>query len=209
MKSNSLLFLNKNENNNLFHEAHNVFHEVHNIHLKNLEEIEKNMIVLEKQVSDLDNRISFEKPDHEYISNARFAINKLKLFLELKILGLEFHQEEHKKRLENIMKRLHIVDKNLEIIKDFNTALHNKRQTKALDTLTIVNTIFLPLTLIVGYFGMNFKSMGCPTIKTGILTMEYGQIFVIGLCISITLLIYLYLNLKSSPCNINILNSSG
>ena len=181
MKSNSLLFLNKNENNNVFHEVHNVFHEVHNIHLKNLEEIEKNMLVLEKQVSDLDNKISFEKPDHEYINNARFAINKLKLFLELKILGLELHQEEHKKKLENIMKRLHIVDKNLEIIKDFNIALHNKRQTKAIDSLTIVNTIFLPLTLIVGYFGMNFKSMGCPTIKTGILTMEYGQIFVIGL----------------------------
>lgn len=199
MKSNSLLFLNKNENNNLFHEAHNVFHEVHNIHLKNLEDVEKNIIVLEKQVSDLDNKISFEKPDHEYISNARFAINKLKLFLELKILGLELHQEEHKKRLENIMKRLHVVDKNLEIIKDFNTALHNKRQTKALDTLTIVNTIFLPLTLIVGYFGMNFKSMGCPTIKTGILTMEYGQIFVIGLCISITLLIYLLFKFEIIP----------
>lgn len=199
MKSNSLLFLNKNENNNLFHEAHNVFHEVHNIHLKNLEEIEKKMIVLEKQVSDLDNKISFEKPDHEYISNARFAINKLKLFLELKILGLELHQEEHKKRLEYIMKRLHIVDKNLEIIKDFNTALHNKRQTKAIDSLTIVNTIFLPLTLIVGYFGMNFKSMGCPTNKTGILTMDYGQIFVIGLCISITLLIYLLFKFEIIP----------
>lgn len=199
MKSNSLLFLNKNENNNKFHEAHNVFHEVHNIHLKNLEEIEKNMIVLEKQVSDLDNKISFEKPDHEYIANARFAINKLKLFLELKILGLELHQEEHKKKLEKIMKRLHIVDKNLEIIKDFNTALHNKRQTKAIDSLTIVNTIFLPLTLIVGYFGMNFKSMGCPTIKTGILTMKYGQIFVIGLCISITLLIYLLFKFEIIP----------
>jgi magnesium transporter len=199
MKSNSLLFLNKNENNNVFHEVHNVFHEVHNIHLKNLEEIEKKMIVLEKQVSDLDNKISFEKPDHEYISNARFAINKLKLFLELKILGLELHQEEHKKRLENIMKRLHIVDKNLEIIKDFNTALHNKRQTKAIDSLTIVNTIFLPLTLIVGYFGMNFKSMGCPTNKTGILTMDYGQIFVIGLCISITLLIYLLFKFEIIP----------
>ena len=199
MKSNSLLFFNKNEKNNQFHEVHNVFHEVHNIHLKNLEDIEKNMIVLEKQVSDLDNKISFEKPDHEYISNARFAINKLKLFLELKILGLELHQEEHKKRLENIMKRLHVVDKNLEIIKDFNTALHNKRQTKAIDSLTIVNTIFLPLTLIVGYFGMNFKSMGCPTIKTGILTMEYGQIFVIGLLVSITIIIYLLFKFEIIP----------
>lgn len=199
MKSNSLLFLNKNENKNQFHEVHNPFHEVHNIHIKNLEEIEKNMFVLEKQVTDLDNKISFEKTDHEYIANARFAINKLKLFLELKILGLELHQEEHKKKLENIMKRLHIVDKNLEIIKDYNTSLHNKRQTKAIDSLTIVNTIFLPLTLIVGYFGMNFKSMGCPTVKTGILTMEYGQIFVIGLLVSITIIVYLLFKYEIVP----------
>lgn len=199
MKSNSLLFLNKNENKNQFHEVHNPFHEVHNIHIKNLEEIEKNMLVLEKQVTDLDNKISFEKTDHEYIANARFAINKLKLFLELKILGLELHQEEHKKKLENIMKRLHIVDKNLEIIKDYNTSLHNKRQTKAIDSLTIVNTIFLPLTLIVGYFGMNFKSMGCPTVKTGILTMEYGQIFVIGLLVSITIIVYLLFKYEIVP----------
>ena len=206
MKSNSLLFLNKNENKNQFHEVHNPFHEVHNsfhevhnIHIKNLEEIEKNMFVLEKQVTDLDNKISFEKTDHEYIANARFAINKLKLFLELKILGLELHQEEHKNKLENIMKRLHIVDKNLEIIKDYNTSLHNKRQTKAIDSLTIVNTIFLPLTLIVGYFGMNFKSMGCPTVKTGILTMEYGQIFVIGLLVSITIIVYLLFKYEIVP----------
>ena len=199
MKPNSLLFFNKNENNNPFNEAHNVFHEVHNIHIKNLEEIEKNMLVLEKQVSDLDNKISFEKPDHEYISNARFAINKLKLFLELKLLELELHQEEHKNKLQNIMKRIHIVDKNLEIIKDFNTELHNKRQTKALDSLTIVNTIFLPLTLIVGYFGMNFGSMGCPTTKFGILTMKYGQIFVIGLLVSITIIVYFLFKFEIVP----------
>jgi len=199
MKPNSLLFFNKNENNNPFNEAHNVFHEVHNIHIKNLEEIEKNMLVLEKQVSDLDNKISFEKPDHEYISNARFAINKLKLFLELKILELELHQEEHKKKLQNIMQRLHIVDKNLEIIKDFNTAIHNKRQTKAIDSLTIVNTIFLPLSLIVGYFGMNFGSMGCPTTKSGILTMKYGQIFVIGLLFSITIIVYFLFKFEIVP----------
>ncbi len=30
----------------------------------------------------------------------------------------EINQEEHKKKLQNIMKRIHIVDKNLEIIKN-------------------------------------------------------------------------------------------
>lgn len=49
--------------------------------------------------------------------------------------------------------------------------------------LTIVATIFLPLGVIVGYFGMNFRSMGSPTLKTGIFTTDKAQIYVFLLCI--------------------------
>ncbi|MGB4985788.1 MAG: CorA family divalent cation transporter [Erysipelotrichaceae bacterium] len=45
---------------------------------------------------------------------------------------------------------------------------------------TVVTTIFLPLTLIVGWYGMNFTSM--PEI-----TWKYGYLFVILLCISVVL----------------------
>ena len=55
-----------------------------------------------------------------------------------------------------------------------------ENKKKAIDTLTIVNTIFLPLALITGYFGMNFKSMGAPSNKTGIFTLKYGQGFVLA-----------------------------
>lgn len=96
-------------------------------------------------------------------------------------------------------KRLELLNKNITIIQNYNTQLHNRNQSKALDTLTVVNTIFLPLTLIVGYFGMNFRSMGCPTTKTGILTLKYGQTFVFILIILITCFtIFLFISLRLS-----------
>ncbi|HWT27849.1 MAG TPA: CorA family divalent cation transporter, partial [Mobilitalea sp.] len=49
---------------------------------------------------------------------------------------------------------------------------------------TVVTTIFLPLTLIVGWYGMNFTTM--PE-----LTWKYGYLFVIGLCV-ITAFICIY-----------------
>ena len=64
-----------------------------------------------------------------------------------------------------------------------------RNKKKAIDTLTIVNTIFLPLALITGYFGMNFKSMGAPSNKTGIFTLKYGQGFVLSLFVSLTLFV--------------------
>lgn len=38
--------------------------------------------------------------------------------------------------------------------------------------LTLISTIFLPLSFIVGFFGMNFASMGNPGIKDGILAID-------------------------------------
>ena len=38
--------------------------------------------------------------------------------------------------------------------------------------LTLVATIFLPLSFITGFFGMNFKSMGVPSLKNGIFTIK-------------------------------------
>ena len=49
--------------------------------------------------------------------------------------------------------------------------------------LTIITTIFLPLGVIVGYFGMNFKSMGVPSLKTGIFNTDKAQHYVFWLCL--------------------------
>lgn len=41
--------------------------------------------------------------------------------------------------------------------------------------LTLVATIFLPLSFITGFFGMNFKSMGVPSLKNGVFTIKHAS----------------------------------
>ncbi|WP_162300573.1 magnesium transporter CorA family protein [Anaerosacchariphilus polymeriproducens] len=64
------------------------------------------------------------------------------------------------------------------------------RQNDVMKVLTIVTTIFLPLTLIVGWYGMNFKYM--PELK-----WEYGYPVVILLCITVVMIgIWIFKNKK-------------
>ena len=39
----------------------------------------------------------------------------------------------------------------------------------------MIGTIFIPLSFIVGFFGMNFESMGSPSLKKGIFTIKHAQ----------------------------------
>lgn len=54
---------------------------------------------------------------------------------------------------------------------------------------TVVTTIFLPLTLIVGWYGMNFTTM--PE-----LTWQYGYLYVIGLSIIVAIICIIYFRKK-------------
>lgn len=61
-----------------------------------------------------------------------------------------------------------------------------KYQSSKLDAmkktiLSIINLIFLPLGFMVGYFGMNFASMGNPDISNGILAMANAEWYLLGI----------------------------
>ena len=62
-------------------------------------------------------------------------------------------------------------------------------QNAVMKFLTVVTTLFMPLTLIVGWYGMNFTNM--PE-----LTWHYGYGFIILLSIVITILNILYFKKK-------------
>tara|TARA_Y100000389_G_C17229222_1_gene397253 strand:- start:70 stop:645 length:576 start_codon:yes stop_codon:yes gene_type:complete len=55
------------------------------------------------------------------------------------------------------------------------------KQKDSLDTLTILQFIFFPLTVITGYYGMNFMSMGAPSLKRGIFSIKKGERWVMHL----------------------------
>ena len=127
--------------------------------------------------------------DTRKLSNLMFNIRKKIFKVNFKIHELELLTRGNNKNLEIIKKKIKFMHENFKLINDYNKQILQRNKKKAIDTLTIVNTIFLPLALITGYFGMNFKSMGAPSNKTGIFTLKYGQGFVLSLFVSLTLFV--------------------
>ena len=59
------------------------------------------------------------------------------------------------------------------------------KQNNIMTILTVVTTIFMPLTLIVGWYGMNFKYM--PELEFG---WAYPMVFVVSLIILVGGILY-------------------
>ncbi|CAF0925945.1 unnamed protein product [Adineta steineri] len=64
---------------------------------------------------------------------------------------------------------------------DFYMMLNSNAMNKVMKTLTIISTIFIPLTFIVGLYGMNFKNM--PEIH-----WKYGYISVLIFMVTLTII---------------------
>ena len=83
-----------------------------------------------------------------------------------------------------------LLQDNLRYITAYEETNILRQQKSNINLLTWVNTIFMPLTLIVGFYGMNFASMGSPSRTTGLFTMKHGQLwvfFLFGIAILLTL----------------------
>ena len=66
-------------------------------------------------------------------------------------------------------------------IRDIHQSRISSQQNKVMQLLTIVTTIFMPLTLIAGWYGMNFRNM--PELK-----LPYGYLAV-GILAAVTVII--------------------
>jgi Mg2+ and Co2+ transporter CorA len=63
--------------------------------------------------------------------------------------------------------------------------LLQEKSNRRINFLTIIQAIFVPLTLLTGIYGMNFSNM--PE-----LNFQYGYFFVLGLMVVITLVFLRY-----------------
>lgn len=78
-----------------------------------------------------------------------------------------FNENQHKKRLVhrilNQLKHqtatLRACEELTDEIKDNNESYHSSRINSVINVLTILSSIFFPLTLLTGWFGMNFTNM--------------------------------------------------
>jgi magnesium transporter len=103
---------------------------------------------------------------------------------------------ENKKYFNDVLDHIHQVTEQIDFLRDQNTSqreMHftnmNLRMNKVMETLTIVTAIFIPLTFIVGVYGMNFDYM--PE-----LNMKYGYFAILAFMAFISILMIIYFRRK-------------
>lgn len=93
---------------------------------------------------------------------------------------------------ENLLRLTHMIESNMEItsdIRDSYLSLTTYRTNSIMQTLTVITTIFMPLTFIAGIYGMNFKYM--PE-----LNWRDGYFLVLGLMLGIAIVMYFWFRKK-------------
>lgn len=96
-------------------------------------------------------------------------------------------------QLDNYKNNKHDNDKKIDFYIKY--VKHQESILKGFEShlLTLIATIFLPLSFIVGFFGMNFKSMGAPSLSRGIFNVKHAQIRIfIFSCIIILIIIWFF-----------------
>ena len=138
------------------------------------------------------NKSNIDDLVHINLSKILFNSNK-----DLLMLHEILYNENDNKTKQFLSKKVFLIEKELKNIEIFNSMIVNLKKKKKMETLTLINTIFLPLGLIVGYFGMNFKSMGVPSDINGILTVKHGQQLVLIIFLIVTF-ISMFLMIRTS-----------
>ena len=77
-------------------------------------------------------------------------------------------------------KTLHLLEY-AQQVRDAYQAAVDAKQNNNMQFLTLISTIFFPLTLITGWYGMNFRNM--PELKNGYPGVIALSLVVIGVCV--------------------------
>ena len=84
---------------------------------------------------------------------------------------------------------MHLLRENILQLRELYQSQQDAQQNKVMCILTVVTTLFLPLTLLTGWYGMNFINM--PELH-----WEYGYVAVIITAVVIVLLEIVYFKKK-------------
>lgn len=159
------------------------------------------LAVYEKSLMSMEERV-VEKRDEDFQSAVVPIRNELlvlqEYYDELRDLGKELEEDENgffdrnerkyfgvfSDRADRLMNKSgQLLEYAKQIKDDYQTSITAK-QNRTMQFLTIISTIFMPLTLITSWYGMNFENMP---------ELENGYPFVIGLSvcvIAVTLIIF-------------------
>ncbi len=164
--------------------------------------------IIDESLEELEDQIMNESIDEKIVQEkiyyARRTLNRLvKLFIQENEVVNKFYNSvstTKKKKLKyefSDLKEhiLFLVKENRTLLDrtgyllNFHMGIMSNRMNAAMQRLTAITIIFLPLTFIVGNYGMNFKYM--PELH-----WKYGYLFAIVLNIVVALSIYFWLKKK-------------
>lgn len=172
-----------------------------------IQELNDDIKTLESRVDILNNEFLTEGKG--IMENSKRFTNINKLYLELRLrmnhINNELEKNKNKRyrddKIEQYEKRLSKIKGSLDLLNEELKRETEEMQSSKLHMLTLIETIFLPLGVITGYFGMNFSSMGGHVGSKhkpapGILGVKYGQGLVWILILGCIIIVLRYFNLK-------------
>ncbi|MCI6675386.1 MAG: hypothetical protein MSG78_00420 [Clostridiales bacterium] len=150
----------------------------------------------EREIMEMEDEISNDRIQN--YQNHMMSVRKQLLILrgyydQLREMGKAFEENENcffaKKHLKYFGtisdraerltgKTIHLLDY-AQQVRDAYKAQVDEEQNRNMQVLTIISTIFLPLTLITSWYGMNFKGMP---------ELDHGYPFIIALSISVVII---------------------
>ncbi len=127
----------------------------------------------------------------------RNSINPMKELLyrilnSHRLLGIQERSKYFSDIYDHLLTLVEIIDNNREITVDLRESYlsYNSHQTnRIMQILTLITTIFMPLTLIAGIYGMNFEYM--PE-----LTFQYGYFIILGMMLFIGITMFVLFKKK-------------
>lgn len=156
-----------------------------------LEEIEED--IFDGKGRDMERFIMITRKDMNILDNYYLQLSAVGEAIEEAVIPTK--TEEQQAMISLFLARVSHLLSMVDSIKDYTSQIWNLRQTQLSDKqnkistlLTIVTAIFLPLTLITGWFGMNFDNM--PLIHE-----KAGYYIIVGLCILIVIIELCYLKI--------------
>ena len=165
---------------------------------RQLDEVENEMTAFDEKISSFDRGIASEFREYRrlMLRMSHFMEQILDVCENLLEDENTFFHTEHLHQLKiakdkavRIEERVRMMEEYIEQLKEEFQFQQDYKLNQTMYVFTVVTVIFLPLTLIVGWYGMNFTSM--PEV-----TWKYGYLFVILLSVSVVGCLLLYLKRK-------------
>lgn len=150
---------------------------------------------LEKEMEMMEERLLHSVPDHFFatLTKYRKKLSEFNAYYEQliaisdrmhaqdSIFGKQYAEQwdRYGHRMERFQNQVQLLRDNVIQLRELYQSQQDAQQNKVMCILTVVTTLFLPLTLLTGWYGMNFLYMPELTWKYGYLSVGIAAILLV------------------------------